>query len=59
MPVMINEVVTEFEPENRQAGRPESSAGAQTTAPSGDPMIQQLAEMQALLQTRRQRLEVD
>lgn len=59
MPVMINEVVTEFQPERQgSAGidnRPDEEAGA----PAGEPVLQQLAEMQALLRARQQRLEVD
>ncbi len=57
MPVLINEVVTEFEPQTR-----ESSASAPATpasAPTGSIDMSELAEAQSLQRARQQRLEVD
>ena len=58
MPVLINEVISEFQPQNRPTGT-QHEAPADNAAPGSGPDLTELLELQALQQGRQQRLEVD
>ena len=57
MPVIINEVINDVQPAN-QASTPQN-ASAESTAPAGEIDFAELLELQAVQQSRQQRLEVD
>lgn len=57
MPVLINEVVTEFEPQTREPSTPAPAIPISATTGSID--MSELTEAQSLQRARQQRLEVD
>lgn len=58
MPVLINEVISEFQSQNRPT-RTQHEAPADNAAPGTGPDLTELLELQALQRSREQRLEVD
>ena len=58
MPVLINQLISEFQPQEPSPGnQPESSSD--NGAPGGGIDLTELFELQAVEQSRQQRLEVD